>query len=430
MTRYVIIGGSAAGTAAVEGIRERDTAGAITIITEEKALSYGRPLISYWLERRVTDELLDYRPQSFYGDNRVEVITGTRAVRVNSSTKTVTLSSGREVEYDKLLVATGARPFVPPVEGLQEGMYHTFMTIDDARGIASELGGAPARKSALVVGAGLSGMKAAEALHSLGVDVLVVDLADRILLRILDKRASALVHGLLSQKGLKLRMATTLERTSRSDSGSGYDIRLTDGSEHEVDLIVMAVGVRPNTELIREAGGEVRRGVVVDNYLRTSLQDVYAAGDVVETANRITGQVDLSQIMPNASVQGRVAGRNMAGAEEPYSGHRAFNSLPLLGVPIATMGIVDPASLPDSDNYEIKVAEDETSGIYRKLVLRDGRLVGGIFVNSPDGLGILRHLVEDAPGFVFDEALASKALSGDLGLLDLPPSVRRERLLA
>lgn len=144
----------------------------------------------------------------------------------------------------------------------------------------------------------------------------------------------------------------------------------------------------------------------------------------------VTGQTGLSQIMPNASVQGRIAGRNMAGAQESYSGHRSFNSLPLLGISIVTMGIVDPVSLPDSTDYETMVARDESCAVYRKLVLRGGKLVGGVFVNSPNGLGILRHLVEDAPGRMFDEALALRALSGDLGMLDLPPSIRRARLLA
>ncbi len=199
--KYVIIGNSAAAIGTIQGIRQIDKTGQIVVISDEKYHTYSRPLISYWLKGDVTEENMRYRDEDFYEKNDVDTLFETRVTKINSDKKTVTIKNGNEISYDKLMVATGSKPFVPPMEGLDKVKNKfTFMKLDDAKAVKET---AAEGAKVLIVGAGLIGLKAAEALEHYGADMTVIDLADRILPSILDEEASAIMQKHIESKGVK-----------------------------------------------------------------------------------------------------------------------------------------------------------------------------------------------------------------------------------
>lgn len=254
--KYVIIGNSAAAIGTIQGIRLVDQTGQIVVISDEKYHTYSRPLISYWLKEQVTEENMRYRGEDFYEKNDVDTLFETRVTKINPDKKTVTIENGNEISYDRLMVATGSKPFVPPMEGLDKvAKKFTFMKLDDAKAVREAV---TEGAKVLIVGAGLIGLKAAEALEHYGADMTVIDLADRILPSILDSEASAIMQKHIESKGVKFILGTSVKEFSESSAV------LQNGDTVQFDMVILAVGVRPNTELIAEAGGTVNRGIVTD----------------------------------------------------------------------------------------------------------------------------------------------------------------------
>lgn len=250
--KYVIIGNSAAAIGTIQGIRLVDKTGQIVVISDEKYHTYSRPLISYWLKEQVTEENMRYRGEDFYEKNDVDTLFETRVKKINPDRKTVTIENGNEISYDRLMVATGSKPFVPPMEGLDRvAKKFTFMKLDDAKAVREAV---TEGAKILIVGAGLIGLKAAEALEHYGADMTVIDLADRILPSILDSEASAIMQKHIESKGVKFILGTSVKEFSESSAV------LQNGDTVQFDMVILAVGVRPNTELIAEAGGKVNRG--------------------------------------------------------------------------------------------------------------------------------------------------------------------------
>ncbi len=376
MKRYVIIGNSTAATFAIEGIRSVDPEGTLTVISEENRPAYGRPLISYYLYGKIAKENLSYRPAEFYENNNVALMLGERVVKILPEEKKVLLFGGGEVEYDKLLVATGSRPFVPPVEGL-DGVKEkfTFMTMDDALALEDALS---PEKDVLVVGAGLIGLKCMEGILDRVKSVTVVDMAERILPSILDEEAARLVQRQLEEKGVKFVLG---------DSAARFTERraiLKSGKEIAFDILVVAVGVRPNVELVKEAGGEVHRGIVVNERQQTSLEDIYAAGDNCESFDICSKQSRILAILPNAALQGECAGKNMAGGNEAFLNAAPVNAIGFFGSHIATAGV-----------YEGESYIERGENSYKRLFYRDNALKGFILVNHIERAGIYTSLIRD-----------------------------------
>lgn len=247
---YVIIGGSIAAVAAIEGIRSKDREGSLLVIGEEDHVAYGRPLISYYLLGETDLPRMDYRPGDFYEKNGVTLRLGVRATAIHPEEKTVELAGGEKIGYEKLLVATGSRPFEPPMEGIEnvKERYH-FMTMDDALALEKALS---PEKRALIIGAGLIGLKCFEGIAARVKHTEIVDLASRILPSILDETGAKMVQSVLEEHGATFHLA---------DSVAHFDehrATLRSGKEVEFDILITAVGVRPNVELVKEAGGEER----------------------------------------------------------------------------------------------------------------------------------------------------------------------------
>lgn len=405
--KYVIIGNSAAGIACVEGIRSADAEGEITIVSDEPFAAYGRPLISYYLLGATDRQRMLYRPADFYERNKVRTLLGARAEKIDPAAQKIVLRGGEEIPYDRLLVATGSRPFEPPMEGI-EGVKNkfNFMTLQDALSLEKVLS---KRKNVLIIGAGLIGLKCLEGILERVKSVSVVDMAGRILPSILDDAGAAVVRRELEGKGAKFYLSDSV---AKFDGGTAH---LKSGKEISFDILVVAVGVRPNTELVKGAGGEVSRGVVTDEKQQTSLQNVYAAGDCAESFDITSGARKVLALLPNAYRQGYTAGVNMAGGEASFADAMPLNAIGFFGSHVLTAG-----------SYEGESFVQAEGDVYRRFFCKDGVLKGFILVNSPERAGIYTSLIRNQTPL---SEVDFKSLEGAPNLAAFPRAAR-ERMLA
>lgn len=376
VTRYVIIGNSAAAVGCVEGIRSADSKGSITLIASEPHHTYSRPLISYLLYGKTDEQRMKYRPDDFYMKNGVTALLGKTAAGIDPKSKKVLLDDGQTVEYDKLLVATGSSPFVPSIEGLDQVEQKTsFMTLDDARWLEHMV---DADTRVLILGAGLIGLKCAEGLSATTAQITVVDLADRVLPSILDQAGGAMMKEHLERNQIPCILSDSVVKFEQNRAV------LKSGRAIPFDVLVTAVGVRPNIQLVQQAGGEVRRGIVTDRVCRTSLPDVYAAGDCAESLDVTTGQEKVLALLPNAYMQGECAGIHMAGGEKPYDKAIPMNAIGFFGLHLLTAGSYDGDELVE-----------QGEGFYKKLIVKDGMLNGFILIGNVKRAGIYTALIRN-----------------------------------
>lgn len=412
---YVIIGNSVAAIGAVRGIRKIDADGTITVLSRENHVAYGRPLISYLLGGTVTEKRMPYLPADFYEKNRVNLLLGAEVVALDCAKSRVCLSGGDSIPYDRLLIATGGDPFVPPIEGMagKEKVF-TFTTWDDAaklKGLANDI------NRVVVIGGGLIGLKAAEGLSQLEKQVTIVELADRILSAAFDRTAGRIVAKKMKANGIEVMLEDTVVRID----GNGSEITgvtLKSGDFIPCDTVVVAIGVRPAAGFLKGSGVEVNRGVVVGDTMESSVPGIFSAGDVAEARDFFSGTKNPMPIWPDAYIQGDVAGISMAGGEKGYQGGLAMNSIELFKVPTISMGITNPEP---GDRYEVHTYQDLESYQYRKIVLEDGVLVGVVMVSNVDRAGIFAGLIRDKVAVApFKEHL----LAPDFGFIHLTKEIR------
>ena len=384
--KYVIIGNSAAAVGCIEGLRKCDKDGSITVISDETHHVYSRPLISYYLAGKVRPENMVYRKNDFYEKNNVDLMLGKKAAAIDPKKKTVTLISGEVVSYDKLLIATGSSPFVPPTQGLgdQDNVF-TFLKYDDALGIEKLV---TKESRVVVVGAGLIGLKAVEGLVPVVGSVDVIELAPRVLPMILDEQAAAPVQKRIEENGVTFHLGIVAEKVVGDKHVE--KVVLKDGTELHCDILVMGVGVRPNVAEAKAAGVEVNRGIIVDeNTMRTNVPDIYAAGDVTESVDLITGERKIMALWPNAYAQGRVAAYDMCGAECDFCGVFPMNAVGFFGLSMITAGI------QGGEGTQVLSKSDEKTGAMKRFVIKDDKLVGMILLGDVDRAGIYTYLISE-----------------------------------
>ncbi len=388
--RYVIIGNSTAAAGCVEGIREIDNKGSITIISDEPYHMYSRPLISYLLQGKTDEQRMKYRPDSFYSDNKCTAQFGKKAVKIDTIACQVLLESGESVIYDKLLVAAGSSPFVPPMKGLETVSNHfSFMTLDNAIALDTVLG---KDKRILIIGGGLIGLKCAEGITKRVNSVTVIDLAPSILSSILDSEGAALVQKHLETHGIEFKLGTSVKEFR------GNAALLTSGEELSFDILVTAVGVRPNTALVKDAGGLVNKGINVNSKMETTLENIFAAGDCTECHDISSDTDRVLALLPNAYYGGHVAGINMAGGSMVYNKAIPMNAIGFFGMHIITAG-----------NYDGEKYEEHSSESLKKLFYKNDLLKGYIMIGDVNKAGIYTSLIrERTPLSSIDSALIFK----------------------
>ena len=412
---YVIIGNSVAAVGAVRGIRNVDQDGNITVVSREKHAAYGRPLISYLLGGLVTEKRMSYLPEDFYEKNRVNILLNSEVVGVDDQAKKVRLAGGDTLSFDRLLIATGGDPFIPPIEGLagKENIF-TFTTWDDAvklKGIADDI------NKVVVIGGGLIGLKAAEGLHLLGKNITIIELADRILSAAFDRSAGRIVAKKMKANGIDVITEDTVVRIE-GDGARITGVTLKSGDFVPCDTVVVAIGVRPAAGFLKGSEVKVNRGIVVDDLMETSVKGIYAAGDVAEATDFFSGDKNPMPIWPDAYIQGDIAGTVMAGGSKTYGGGLAMNSIELFKVPTISMGITNPSNPAE---YEIFTFQDVEKYQYRKIVLQNGLLVGAVLVGAVDRAGIFSGLVREK---IDVTPFKEKLLLPDFGFVHLPKEIR------
>ncbi|MGD0353222.1 MAG: FAD-dependent oxidoreductase [Dehalococcoidia bacterium] len=414
-TEYLIIGNSAGGIGAAEAIRETDKKNSITIVSDEPYPAYSRPLISEYLACERTVEEMLFRPADFYKQNNIDLMPGKSVKSLDLPRRLVELNSGEKISWHKLLLSTGGIPIVPKMKGINKKGVFKFLTLDDAKAIDKFL---KDYSRAVVIGGGLIGVSVSEALTKRGVSVTIIEMKDRVLNTILDERASAIAEEMLTEAGIRVIVNNTVSEVIGENTVEG--VVLDSGETIPCDLVVIAIGVLPRTELVQGTKIKVNRGIVVDRYMATSFPDVYSCGDVAEAYDFVLDTNRLTPIWPNAYIGGRVAGCNMTGVKKEYLGGTAMNSINYFGLDITTAGIVNP---PDVNNYEVITRNQD--GVYQKVMLSDGLIVGMVFVKDIEKSGMIFGLMRDKVNVSdFKDAL----LADDFGLAYLPQELLRERL--
>ena len=418
--RYLIIGNSVAAINAVEAIRGTDTEGSITIISDEEALNYSRPLLSYYLGGRITEDRLAFRDTVFYEKHKVDLILGNRATGLDTQKRQVSLADGARLPYDRLLLSVGGVPIVPPpIDGLRHdttGVF-TFIQLQEAQRLINYIE-RESIQEAVVLGAGLIGLKAIEGLLERGVRVTVIELADRVLANTFDAEASAMLEERLAAHGCTVIKGDTIQQI-KTKGKKVKQLILKSGTEIPTFLLIVAVGVRPNLALVKGTTIKTDRGIVVDEYMHTSAEDVYAAGDCAQGLDFLSKENAVIAIWPVAARQGKVAGLNMSGSQTPYPGLFAMNSVQIMDIPTISFGMTTP---PEGEGYEVLQRVDRAKRSYKKIVLRNDRVVGAILLNAVERAGVYGMLIREG---IDVKEFKDQLLGDEFGLLVLPKEFRK-----
>ncbi len=385
--RIVILGNSAAALAAVRAYRARGGQGVVTLVSRESCDAYSPVLTTYYLRGQIPEERLFVCDGAFYEAAGVEKVFNRSAVALDTRAQTVTLDDGAALAYDKLLIATGASP--RRLEGLSAEVSERVLylrTLDDARRI---MRGAEAAARVVVVGGGLVSLQVAAALAREGRRVTGIVSSGQILSQNVDAEAAAIIQRHLEENA-PIDFVFGVDVAAVARVGWGFQVSAGSGEHFEVDAVVVGKGVRPNLDFVDTETVDVGRGVVVDGYLRTSAENIYAAGDVSEGINRLTGLLEPVPTWTSACEQGRVAGMNLAGADVEYDGSFPENVTTFFGLRVASLGRARVRV--DDRGLRILVHREGRAG-YRKLVLEGDRLVGALLVGDIDDAGVLRDVI-------------------------------------
>jgi nitrite reductase (NADH) large subunit len=376
--RAVIIGSGLAGTMAAKTLRELDDGVEIEIFGEEKYPYYPRPNLIELIAGRLPLARIFAFPPDWNSRQRIEVHSGRRIERLRPAEKMIEPASGRAVPYDVLLLANGCRAAVPPLRGSGRKGVFVLRTLDDALLILDYMKGHP---RAAVLGGGLLGLEIARALKTAGAEVGVVEFFDRLLPRQLDPAGAGILKAQVEKMGIEVRVGKVTEEILGDGEAKG--LRFQGGGMMEADMVVIAAGVKPDTGPAREAGLAVNRGVLADDRLRSSAEGIFVAGDAAEHRGNVYG------IIPASFEQSRTAAYNMLGIDKPYSGTVPTATLKVAGLSLTSVGLV----IPEEGGYEVLARALPEAGVYKKLVLKDGLLVGAIWMGTKKGVAEISRLV-------------------------------------
>jgi nitrite reductase (NADH) large subunit len=376
MKRYVIIGNGVAGASALEQIRARDREGSVTVFTRETHPFYYRPRLPEYMAGEMTLEKCTMHPLSKYEQWKVDLRLGENVVAIDPAKKEIIGEKSGSIPYGELLLASGSSCFVPPVKGSGASGVFTLRTLEDADAIvaAAKKGG-----TAALIGGGLLGLEAGRALLQLGLKVEVIELAGRLLPRQMDKQGAALLEETLAGMGFSFHLNSQVAEITGAGSVDG--VALGDGSRIACDLVLFSAGVRPNLELAVSAGLETGKSVIVDEYMRTTVLGIWAAGDAAEYNGQPCG------LWTTAMAQGRAAGASMAGELTAYVPQAPGASLKVAGVSLSSAGNIDAEEkLAEKRFVRAGTRGGTGDSVYRKIVLEDDVIKGFIFLGSAAGV--------------------------------------------
>ena len=380
MTKHVIIGGGPVATNAIETIRQYgDGEASITLISDEPA--HSRMALPYWLAGKVPREHTHTADDAEFSRLGVDARIGQRVTAIDTAGRTVTLCDESTVEYDNLLIATGAAPVGLPVPGIDLPGVQALWTLDHTANLLAATEGIDSPRVTMV-GAGFIGFIMLNAMHKRGWNLTVVERESHVLPRMLDAESAGLVESWLGQKGIAVHAGASVESIAEGQGG-GKVVSLAGGGTVESDVVIVATGIRPNIDLASAAGIETDQGIVVNGRCQTSVEGVYAGGDVAQGPVLGGGDNQIHSIQPTAVDHGRIAGANMVGHDAEYSGSLSLNILDVCGLQNASFGNWGDTS---DDAVTISNAADH---IYRKFIFTGEQMTGAVFVGEANDLGML-----------------------------------------
>ncbi|MBM7557556.1 FAD-dependent oxidoreductase [Halanaerobacter jeridensis] len=385
--KYLIIGASAAGINAAKELRKLDNSAEITIISKDEKV-YSRCMLHYLIAGERDVEELKFITDDFWEQYDINWINDQEVVDVQVEDNQVKLSDDSQHNYDQLLIATGSTPFLPPIDNLDQGQeVFGLRNLEDAEEI-EELG--TEIDKAVVIGAGLVGVDAAIGLNELGVDVSIVELGDRILPQQLDEEASARYQSRFNEAGIQTITNRSAQKLVIDEQNHVQGLKLDNGKELKTQLVIVATGVKPNTNLVADTPINIDQGIIVDEYQQTAIDNIYAAGDVCQSEEVFSDELTLTPIWPLAVKQGKIAARNMVGQKEEITENFAYqNSMRFLDLSAITYGLVNV----DNDDYRVYISQDKDN--YKKLILKDNQLRGAVFVGDIDNSGVYGKLIKE-----------------------------------
>lgn len=387
-TKYLLIGASHASLSAIEGIRMKDESGPILMVGSEGKLPYSPTILPYIIAGKKNPLKAFLRDVPTLERAKVTYISDDPVVRLDSGASKAYLSSGKEVSFEKALLATGASPAIPPIPGIRQCSFEVLRTMDDAVKIRNQ---AAQAKSAIVIGAGLVGMHVAEALNSLGVEVTVVEALPNVLGAYFDERSSQMIKQTFQERGVRILTGSNIVKAASGENGSA--LSLENGLDLSANLLILSTGVKPRTEMLDDKV-KVDKGVIVDDFMRTNIENIWAAGDVVQCKDFFSEELTVSAILPNAVSQGLIAGRCMAGDDiTPYIGAIPMNTYSFFGNKAFSIGNINYNGY--NSDVDIHVASSSKTLFYQKFIFKNGKLVGAIGINSQLDPGILVRIIRD-----------------------------------
>jgi NAD(P)H-nitrite reductase large subunit len=391
-TRHLIVGAGTAGMNAITTIREIDRgASEIVLVSDERP--YSRMVLPYYLARDISESHVFTATPARLAQLRVSSHLDRRAANLDTRANQLTLDNGTVIEYDDVLIATGSSAVRAPVPGADSPGVHSFWTLDQAREV---LKGITPGSHVVMVGAGFIAFTILNSILKLGAKLTIVEIAPQILPRMIDRTGAEMVESWLKRHGVEVRTGAHLQAI---DGANGRQrLRFQESDELMADVVIMATGIRPNLEWLAGSGLQVNRGVLVDDHLRTNVPNVYAAGDVAEGRDFVTGEPSVHAIEPTAMEHGRIVGANMAGQRLAYRGSLLMNIVDVAHLDIASFGAWD------STTAEVFTALKPERPAYRKLLWQGDRLIGAIILGessdiwTTNDVGMLKGLVQSGRG--------------------------------
>jgi nitrite reductase (NADH) large subunit len=379
LTDIVIVGNGVAGVTAARIIKYKNPDSKVSIYTDETHHYYPRPRLYKVLSGEAEPREIYMFPEKWYNEKGIKVHLNMKAVAIDVTRKELTLQNRTKMSYDKLLLANGGHSFVPPIKGVDKSGVFTLRSLRDALTIRKFT---KKTKKTIVIGGGLLGLEFAASLRKLGQQVVVVELFPRLLPRQLDQDGADILKNRIASRAIDIVLGAKTEEVLGKKMVSG--ILLDSGETISGDLVLISAGMRPNVQLALEAGIKVNRGVVVDSFLRSSAHSVYAIGDVAEFEGRVYG------IIPAALEQAKIAATNLLEDDQTsYKGTVLSNTLDIVGIDLTSMGIINP----EDGRYEEIKKVDEEKGVYKKLVLDQGKIIGAIILGDKKGVTAIKRLM-------------------------------------
>lgn len=381
---YVIIGNGGAGVSALQTIRENDKKSEITIISREKYPAYSPCSLPDLIGGEIEKSKIFRFEKNFYEKLNVNFLKNTEALEISAMKKEIIIANGKKIKFDKLLISAGAKPIAPKkIKGLNLEGVHIMGTLDSALGILEHV--KQGAKHAAIVGGGFMGIETATMLKKQNLSVTIVEMLPNILSRMLDPDISKKIEDILKKSNVKLVLNDTVKVINGEKKVTGV---LLNRIKLSCDMVVLAIGVRPNTEIIQNSGIKANQGIIVDSRMQTNKKDIFAAGDITEVKEQIEGSQGSFAIWPNAIEQGRIAGFNMVGKQTKYDGAEIVNVLDIFETPVVAMGRTS------SEIDKCKVISRFTPQHSKKILFKNNRIVGLQFIGTIRNAGTFYSLMK------------------------------------